>query len=268
MTKSSGPFPALGTYFYPVSEESEVSRIALLLVLKLNRYNWLMSAKLVIDDNLLNELFSKYPARSLPKNRPLIYQGEVPTMAFFVESGIVRLYNITGQGEERTVGYEGKGGLLPMEWLFSKAPVALYYYDTYTNCEIRRLPKDELIDLLNRKPQAAAAFLDRAISMYLGTTMHLHALEQPKARQKILYILQFLTLRFGKDIGSSNQQIELKLTHQEISNLIGITRETVSTEIGKLTKEGVIKVTDSIYVINSDKATRLLGEEDFKELRL
>jgi CRP-like cAMP-binding protein len=227
-----------------------------------------MSAKLLVDTSLLEDLFSKYPSRNLPKNRPLLYQGEVPTMAFYIKTGVVRLYNITNQGEERTVGYEGSGGLLPLEWLFSKAPVSLYYYDTFTNCEIRRLPRDELIELLNQKPEAATAFLDRAISMYLGATMHLHALEQPKARQKILYILQFLTLRFGKDMGSSNQQIQLKLTHQEIANLIGITRETVSTEISKLTKETVIKVSDSIYTVNNDKATRLLGEEDFKELNL
>lgn len=227
-----------------------------------------MSVKLQVNNQLLEDLFAKYPSRNLPKNRPLLYQGEIPTMAFYVKTGIVRVYNITSLGEERTVGYEGHGGLLPLEWLFSKAPVALYYYDTFTTCEIRRLPKDELIDLLNQKPEASTAFLDRAISMYLGATMHLHALEQPKARQKILYILQFLTLRFGKELSASNIQIQLKLTHQEIANLIGITRETVSTEISKLTKEGVIKVADSIYVVNNDKATKLLGEEDFKDLNL
>jgi CRP-like cAMP-binding protein len=227
-----------------------------------------MAAETKDDVNFLEEALSKYPARSLPKNRPLLYQGEVPSMAFFVKRGVVRLYNITTQGEERTVGYESDGGLLPIEWLFSKAPVSLYYYDTFTDCEIYRIPKDELKDLFQQRPQVASAFLDRAVSMYLGATMHLHALEQPKARQKLLYIFQYLMLRFGKESGKSDYKIDLKLTHQEIANLIGITRDTVSTEISKLTKEGVVKSVDSTYIVDGDKATRLLGEDDFKDLDL
>ena len=227
-----------------------------------------MGLSLNSEDGFLEDFFSKHPSRTLPKNRPLLYQGEVPAMVFFIKSGVVKLYNITSQGEERTVSYVTDGFFLPTEWIFDKAPVALYYYDTFTDCEIYRIPKDELIEVLNQNPKAARALLDRAMTMYLGATMHLHALEQSKARQKLLYIMQYLTLRFGKKIDESRSKIDLRLTHQEIANLIGITRETVSSEISKLAKEGVLKVTDSTYVINTDKAIRILGDDDFKELSL
>lgn len=227
-----------------------------------------MSLQLNVDGSFFESFFSKYPSRSLPKNRPLLYQGEIPTMAFYLKSGVIKLYNITGQGEERIVGYESEGALLPAEWLFNRAPVALYYYDTFTDCEIYRLPKDELIDVLNQNPQASIDLLDRSISMYLGATIHLHALEQSKARLKLLYIMQYLILRFGKKIDEKHHKIELRLTHQELANLIGLTRETVSTEIGKLTKEGVLEVTDAYYIVNNDRAVRLLGEDDFNQLSL
>ena len=227
-----------------------------------------MSSSLDTGESQLESLVSDYPARSIPKGRPLLYQGEVPTMGFFVKQGIVKLYNITNQGEEKIVGYESAGGLLPIEWLFSRAQVALYYYDTFTDCEVVRLPKDELIDKLNRNPDAARAFLDRSVAMYIGATMHLHALEQSKARQKLLSIFQYLVLRFGTKTSDSKFRIELKLTHQEIANLIGTTRETTSTEISKLSKEGVIEIVESLYVVNTDKAVRLLGEDDFNQLRL
>jgi CRP/FNR family transcriptional regulator len=216
----------------------------------------------------MESIAADYPSRVIPKGRPLLYQGEIPTMGFYVKQGIVKLYNITSQGEEKIVGYESAGGLLPIEWLFSRAQVALYYYDTFTDCEVVRLPKDELIDKLNRNPDAARAFLDRSVGMYIGATMHLHALEQSKARQKLLSIFQYLVLRFGKKTGGSNFRIDLKLTHQEIANLIGTTRETTSTEISKLTKEGVLEIVDALYVVDTDKAVRLLGEDDFNQLKL
>lgn len=227
-----------------------------------------MSAKLDTGDNPLEAIMSEYPVRTILKGRPLLYQGEIPTMGFYVKQGIVKLYNITSQGEEKIVGYESAGGLLPIEWLFSRVQVALYYYDTFTDCEVVRVPKDDLINKLNTNPASARAFLDRSVSMYIGATMHLHALEQSKARQKLLSIFQYLVLRFGKKVSDSSQCIELKLTHQEIANLIGTTRETTSTEISKLTKEGVLEIVDAQYVVNTDKALRLLGEEDFNQLKL
>jgi CRP/FNR family transcriptional regulator len=227
-----------------------------------------MSSKLDTGEKQLEAILSAYPSRSILKGRPLLYQGEIPTMGFYVKDGIVKLYNITNQGEEKIVGYESAGGLLPIEWLFSRAQVALYYYDTFTDCEVIRFPRDELIDKLNQNPDAARTFLDRSIAMYIGATMHLHALEQSKARQKLLSIFQYLVLRFGEKVNGPNYRIRLKLTHQEIANLIGTTRETTSTEISKLTKEGVIEIVEALYVVNTDKAVRLLGEDDFNQLKL
>lgn len=227
-----------------------------------------MASALDTGDSSFEKIMSDYTARTILKGRPLLYQGEIPTMGFYIKSGIVKLYNITSQGEEKIVGYESTGGLLPIEWLFSRAQVALYYYDTFTDCEVVRIPKDELIEKLNSNPAAARGFLDRSVSMYIGATMHLHALEQSKARQKLLSIFQYLVLRFGRKYKGSQHRIELKLTHQEIANLIGTTRETTSTEISKLTKEGVVNVEDSLYVVDVDKAVRLLGEDDFNQLKL
>jgi CRP/FNR family transcriptional regulator, cyclic AMP receptor protein len=220
------------------------------------------------DDKFLPNFFSKYPVRSLSKNRPLLYQGEIPTMGFYIKSGIVKLYNITSEGEERVVGYESNNSLLPIEWLFSKSPVSLYYYDTFTDCEVIRIGKDELIEALNQNPTAAYKLMADGLSMYLGATIHLHALQQAKARLKLLYIMQYLVLRFGKKLDSKHQAVELRLTHQEIANLIGITRETVSMEISKLIKEKVLQIDDYQYIVDMDKAVRLLGEDDFKELNL
>jgi CRP/FNR family cyclic AMP-dependent transcriptional regulator len=227
-----------------------------------------MSSKLDTGEDPLDKIMSAYPVRTIQKGRPLLYQGEIPTMGFYVKEGIVKLYNITNQGEEKIVGYESAGGLLPIEWLFGRAQVALYYYDTFTDCEVIRVPKDELVDKLNTEPESARALLDRSISMYIGATMHLHALEQSKARQKLLSIFQYLVLRFGKKTNGPNYRIDLKLTHQEIANLIGTTRETTSTEISKLSKEGVLEIIDALYVVNTDKAVRLLGEDDFNQLKL
>lgn len=227
-----------------------------------------MSSVFNVDDNYLAKHFSKYPVRTVIKDRPLLYQGEIPPMAFYIKSGVVKMYNITQSGEEKIVGYESSGGVIPLEWVFGRSPVSSYYYDTFTDCELYRVSKAEILEAINSDPKIALSMLDRFVSMYIGSNIHLHALEQSKARHKLLYIFQYLVLRFGKKVRGNNYEIDLRLTHQDIANLIGSTRETASSEIGKLIKDKVIVSKDPRYVIDTDKALRLLGEADFGDLKL
>lgn len=220
------------------------------------------------DSAAFRQSLAKFPLRQIKKGRPILYQGEIPQTTFFIKSGVIKVYNITTSGEEKTVGYESADGLMPLEWLFGRSPVSLYYYDTFTDCQVHSVPKPDLLEILNLNPNLANFLLNRAISLYISSTIHLHALEQSKARDKLLYILQYLVMRFGKQLNSEESLIELRLTHQEIANLIGITRETASTEIGRLTKTGILRQEHLHYVINTNKALRQLGESDFAELTL
>jgi CRP/FNR family transcriptional regulator, cyclic AMP receptor protein len=218
--------------------------------------------------NLLRDFSAKYPLRHFKKDRPLFYQGEVPQSAFFVKSGVVKYYNISSSGEEKIVGYETTDGLIPLEWIFNRSPVALYYYDSFTDTQIHSIPRSELVEFISSKHELTVALLNRYVGAYIGKTIHLHALEQSKAKEKLLYLFQYLVLRFGEEVSKDNFRVGLRLTHQDIANFMGVTRETVSTEISKLTKDGIVKTEDLHYVINTDKALRLLGESDFNKLVL
>jgi CRP/FNR family cyclic AMP-dependent transcriptional regulator len=220
------------------------------------------------DDEVLQKFCSKYPLRQFKKDRPLFYQGEIPQTAFYVKSGVIKVYNITTSGEEKIVSYEANGSFVPTGWLFAKSPAAMFYYDTFTDSQLYSIPRKELIDFINNNQTVATSILDRYISLYTGATMHLHALEQSRARDKLLHIFQYLVLRFGQPVGKTTYKIDLRLTHQDIANLIGITRETVTAEISKLTKSGTIKSENLHYIVDTDKALRLVGENDFDQVAL
>lgn len=220
------------------------------------------------DDSALRSFYNKYPLRQFKKDRPLFYQGEVPQTAFFIKQGVVKAYNITPSGEEKIVSYESSGSLLPTGWIFGKSQAALFYYDTFSDCQLYAIPRPELVDFVNSNHSVALFLLNKYISLYTAATMHLHALEQSRARDKLLHIFQYLVLRFGEPVGKTTYRINLRLTHQDIANLIGITRETVTAEISKLTKAGTIKSVNLHYIVDTDKALRLVGENDFDQVNL
>jgi CRP-like cAMP-binding protein len=227
-----------------------------------------MSDLLNRNDDVLKNFCAKYPLRHFKKDRPLFYQGEVPQTAFYIKSGVIKVYNITTGGEEKIVSYESDGSLVPSGWLFSKSPAALFYYDAFTDSQMYSIPKRDMISFINTNQDATTSMLDHYASMYTAAIMHLHALEQSRARDKLLHIFQYLALRFGKEVGKDTYRVELRLTHQDIANLIGITRETVTAEISKLSKSGVIKSENLHYIVDTNKALRQVGENDFDQVNL
>jgi CRP/FNR family transcriptional regulator len=62
------------------------------------------------------------------------------------------------------------------------------------------------------------------------------------ARERILKILLRLSNEHGTLLPSGEMQINMKLTHQQIADMVGVVRETVSKILLELQEEGLIIV--------------------------
>ncbi len=216
----------------------------------------------------LTSFLQKYPARKLKKGWPLLYQGEVPRTAFVVKTGMVKVYDINTSGEEKVLTFSDQGGLLAPEWLFGKSPVSLYYADAFTDCEVHAVPRQQLHEVLHSTSSLLAFTLNRYVNLYVGAQLHISALEQTRAAEKLLRILQWLSLRFGKEIKPNVYRIDIRLTHQDLAHMIGMTRETTAVELGKLRKQKIISYQNQRYILHVDKMRQVMGEDEFKALTI
>lgn len=222
-------------------------------------------------DNIPAELrafLDKYPIRKLKKGWPILYQGEVPRYAFVVKKGMIKVYDISANGEEKVVTFGSVGSFMPAPWIFEKSPVSLYYFDAFTDCEVYAVPRQLLTEKIRSSKALLEYALDKYVSMYVGATMHIFALEQTKASDKLLRILQYLSMRFGVELKPGIQRIDLRLTHQDLAHMIGMTRETTAVELGKLRKSNVINYANQRYILNVKKMQQILGEDEFKALTI
>jgi len=78
-------------------------------------------------------------------------------------------------------------------------------------------------------------------------------------KHRVLYLLTMLSEKTGYR-KEEWQTIEMKLTHQDIANMIGSTRETTSAIISQLKKEGIIKNSLHRFSIYADKAYEFLDD--------
>ena len=63
------------------------------------------------------------------KGSSLYFQGEVPRYAVIILDGVVKAYTISREGNETIVHLYGKGSILPLAWVNSQSPTALFNYE-------------------------------------------------------------------------------------------------------------------------------------------
>lgn len=206
--------------------------------------------------------------RTFKKRSILLYQGEIPRAAFVLLNGVIKLYTLNNAGEEQVAAFYVRGDIFPGPWIFDKSSSTLYYYEALTDCEVLTLPKDELRKVMASRPEFTDYLLDYFVTNYTGLMMRVTALEQSRASEKIMFTLYYLLFRYGKEIKPGIYSVEVQLTQSIIASLVGLTRETTATELGKLRRAKVLNYAAQTYTVNKGALERALGEDNFADLNI
>lgn len=214
----------------------------------------------------LQPLLSSSLTRTFSSGSTILYQGEAPRNACVLSSGIVKVYSISEQGDEQIVTIHVAGEFFPASWIFGKTTSTLFYYEAVTECTVAFMPRKELIEFMISDNTRLHVLLDYFTTNYAASLIRINALEQPKARDKLIYTLYYLSQRYGVNKPNGESFIPFALTHQTIASLVGLTRETTATEMSALKKRKIISYAQQHYTIHVTKLLELIGEESFDEI--
>jgi len=211
----------------------------------------------------LNDLLNAYSLRKFKKGQTLLFQGEVPRFAYVIRSGTVKTYNISPTGEEQVVSLSSEYDIIPEAWFLGEASVAYYFYEAFTDCVVYTITREELAQKVRENPELSNTMLQRFMRLYVGASVHINALEQPRSRDKLIHLLHYLMVRYGEDQhDKTHVKISLRLTHQTLANMLGITRETIATEIARLRREKILDYKQQTYVVDKPALLRLRNDEN------
>lgn len=219
-------------------------------------------------EELISSLKSHTIKRLIKKRSVVLYQGEVPRYVYIVLKGVLKTYSLSANGEEQIIRLLSKDDVFPVPWLFGKSSHSLYYYEAQTDCAVACVDRQAFLTVLKKEPAHLQTLLEYFANLYTGSMIHITALEQARAREKILSILYYLCLSSGSEFKPGKFKVELHLTHSIIASLSGLTRETTALELSKLKKDGTVKYTARYYLIDKVKIEQLMGEDNFTNLSL
>ena len=130
-----------------------------------------------------------------------------------------------------------------------------YNFTTVLATEVRKVPQAELVTFLQTHSDVMYEFHLRFLSGILGLT---HRLEQStfvSAYCQVAGVLLYFAKHFSPTPQESNQRlIEIKITHQEIAEWLGLSRENVSLQMKQLERDGFIQKSGKfIEIIDIEK---------------
>lgn len=147
-----------------------------------------------------------------------------PNILLQIERGAVRTLTWTEEGTAVTLGYWGAGDVVGQP-LSRLQP---YQIECLTSVEITYLPA----------PQWCLA-IDRILRNIQQGEELLCIVRTERIQNRLLQLLSWLAGKFGRTV-EQGQLIDLRLTHQEIAEVIGTTRVTVTRMLTRFEAQGII----------------------------
>lgn len=192
------------------------------------------------------------------KRQPFYLPGDPSSSVYLLKRGRVKLANTAASGKEVTFEILEPGEVFGELEVLEGLPreTAAEALDDTMICVIRREDFDKYLEM---HPNITVK-LTKLIGLRLR---RIQSRIEDLVFRDVPARLAHLLLELSKSDGVKNQQgirLKAKLTHQEMSNLIGCSRETVSTTLGQFRDDGLVQLDGrTITIVNENGLSQLLG---------
>jgi CRP-like cAMP-binding protein len=194
-------------------------------------------------------------------NEVLVRAGDVSEWVYWVECGFVRQYALSLEGEELTVYLYGPKSVFFVPWVFELREVR-HYFEAVTAVEVWRVRKDVFGSYMKENPWMASELMQDGFFGLKLMMMHMEGMVFGNAGQKIAAVVLLLAEYFGRELKDGRVRIRIPLTHRFLATIVGMARETVTTELGGLKRKGWVEQKGRwLEVVEMDELREMVGLE-------
>ena len=183
-------------------------------------------------------LASQVTLQEVRRRRVIFLPGDPGGSVFFVNGGRVKISRVTRDGKELTLAYRGPGEIFGELCLVDGGPRE-EMAEAMENALVAEVPREEFARLLDAHVSIGA----KMTRVMCNRRRELENKVEDLVFKDVNAKLAELLLQLGDDFGVDDTRgtlVAVKITHQEMANLIGSTRETVSLTLSQFKKNKLI----------------------------
>jgi CRP-like cAMP-binding protein len=196
------------------------------------------------------------------KGTTILRARETPRGAYFIESGLLKMYSLSRQGDEHVLDFLGPGDLFPILWPFRRT-VRSMYYEALAPTTLRMIPREDFSDLMAGQPRIMSEVLEMLVDRYHLYVGRIDNLLYSDALERSAYRLLALANRFGVRT-DDGIVIDALITHEDLAHSISTTRETFGRSMTRLQRRGLIGYDSQRHVVIKDlsKLSGIIGRDE------
>ena len=200
-------------------------------------YYSLIDFRKVIDSKYLDGIKPLFYKRS-----GLIYsQGDKSDRIYVVLEGIVKIFNLTVAGREACMSLRYPGTIFGIAEIYG-SDFRFYFAEAYEDATVLPIGKGLLTTIINEKPSIALKIIEACGKRIIEKEMYIEDSVMRNAEVRVAHFLVKIAMHQGVCLEDGSAKINSKLSHQIVADLVGLSRQTVTTVLTNLRKNGFIKL--------------------------
>ena len=186
--------------------------------------------------------------RRLAAKDMIFAPGDPDDQVYFLLEGTVRLYKIYGEYKEATVALLAEGDVFG-ELSLEERSCQNAFAEAITDARVAVVRKSVLNEVTKRCPEFALRLFSSFSERLRQSDETIESLLDREVSARLATLLSHLGDRFGEPDGSGTV-LKVRLTHQDLANMIASTREAVSKEMSEFQRAGLIETRNHRIVVN------------------
>lgn len=205
-----------------------------------------------LDPEELELLCQNSYAKFYEKGEVIFFENDSVKKLYLLVKGKVKLTMLSAEGKEKVLTILQEGDIFGELSLFDEDPHPLTA-EVMDDARLLFIPWNEMEKMIQKRASLAIKIIEALSKKTRLLTSQVRELVFQDAAGRLSSLISRLADDFGREI-EEGTVIDLVLTHQEIANLIGSSRVTVTKLINRFIDEGMITIKKRKIIIKDFEA--------------
>jgi len=201
-----------------------------------------------VSDADLEDIASHLIERRFPKHSTVVEEGLPGDYMYVIREGRVKVTKASDDGREKIMNFLEKGSFFGDMALLT-GEVRSASVKTLEPARLLALSRRDFMDILRQSPDLALAVIEELTNRLRETNEQASSLSFQGVKERTRGLFERISQR---DPARGNRRMTPALTHQQIADMIGTSRETVTRAVKQLKEEGWLDQAGKRYVIPED----------------
>lgn len=205
-----------------------------------------------LTEDMLKYISERFAEREYGK-RQVIFEPEDRDKVFLLKSGKVEIYQLTPDGKKIIIDVLSSGDVFGDLGVKEENE---HFVEATTNSFVCVMNKDEFFDMVSKVPQVANILVKELFSKVIESEKQIAALASDNLLVKVKNLLLRLAKKHG-EVKDDRVVITTKFTHEQLADMIGISRPTMTELLNKLEENRIIERDGKIISFDPQKLAEL-----------